>query len=39
MVSIIAVPGVLYYYSQAIIGKLEKGVQIDELNEHNQFLA
>ncbi len=39
VVSIIAVAGVLYYYCRQSAVSWKKVYQIDELNEHNQFLA
>ena len=39
IVSIIAVSGVLYYYSRQSSVTWKKVYEIDELNEHNQFLA
>jgi len=39
VVSIIAVTGVLYYYCRQSSVSWKKVYQIEELNEHNQFLA
>ena len=39
VVSIIAVSGVLYYYCRQSSVSWKKVYEIDELNEHNQFLA